>query len=207
MLFAGKLISKMNFLAHLYLSGKDPKRMVGNFMGDFVKGKEIDLLEPKISEGVRLHRLIDEFTDSHRVVSESKDRLREKYRHYAGVIVDIYYDHFLATLWQDYHPQRLEVYAEHSYQVVRSHWHLLPPKAQFMFPYMERTNWLVSYAQINGIQRAMDGMARRTRFYSKMEESTLDLQKHYSAFQSEFQLFFPDLVKFVKAEIPEIEIG
>lgn len=181
--------------------------MVGNFMGDFVKGKEIDLLEPKISEGVRLHRLIDEFTDSHSVVTESKDRLRKKYRHYAGVIVDIYYDHFLAALWQDYHPQSLGEYAEHSYQVVRSHWHLLPPKAQFMFPYMEKTNWLVSYAQINGIQRAMDGMARRTRFYSKMEESTLDLQKHYSAFQSEFQLFFPDLVKFVKAEIPEIEIG
>jgi len=197
----------MNFLAHLYLSGKDPKRMVGNFMGDFVKGKEIDLLEPKIAEGVRLHRLIDEFTDLHPVVSQSKDRLREKYRHYAGVIVDIYYDHFLAALWSDYYSERLEDYAIHAYAVVRDHWEVLPPKAQFMFPFMERTNWLLSYSELKGIQRAMEGMARRTRFYSKMEESTQDLEKHYLAFQSEFQLFFPDLVNFVKEEIPEIEIG
>ncbi len=207
MLFAGKQISKMNFLAHLYLSGKDPKRMLGNFIGDFVKGKEIDLLEPKIANGVRLHRLIDEFTDLHPVVSESKDRLRGKYRHYAGVIVDIYYDHFLAALWLDYHSLSLEDYAKHAYDVLRTNWDILPPKAQFMFPYMEKANWLVSYSQISGIERAMKGMARRTRFYSKMEESTQDLEKHYLAFQTEFQLFFPDLVNFVKEEIPEIKIG
>jgi acyl carrier protein phosphodiesterase len=90
----------MNFLAHLHLSGNNPNIMLGNFMGDFVKGKSYrQQYEPEIIKGIELHRSIDEFTDSHPVVTESKNRLRPTYRHYSGVIVDVFYDHFLAANW------------------------------------------------------------------------------------------------------------
>src|SRR5690349_12341831 len=99
----------MNFLAHIFLSGDDPEIMVGNFIGDFVKGRNLDdRFSSGIVKGIELHRAIDEYTDSHPVVAQSKNRLRPKYRHYAPVIVDVFYDHFLAKNWKNYHPTSLE---------------------------------------------------------------------------------------------------
>ena len=98
----------MNFLAHLYLSGNDPLVRLGNFIGDFVKGRDLaDRYEPAIVKGIELHRAIDEFTDQHAIVKQSKMRLRPKYRHYAPVIVDIFYDHFLAAGWDNHSEQLL----------------------------------------------------------------------------------------------------
>ena len=107
----------MNFLAHIYLSGNNEKLMVGNFIGDFVKGNQLDSFEKEIKQGVQLHRAIDQYTDSHIVVSQSKDKLREKYRHYSGVIVDVYYDHFLSKNWSHYHAQDLKGFTEEFYVV------------------------------------------------------------------------------------------
>ncbi|MEQ8424061.1 MAG: DUF479 domain-containing protein, partial [Cyclobacteriaceae bacterium] len=90
----------MNFLAHIYLSGDNAQLMIGNFIGDFVKGKNLSArYNPDVVLGIELHRAIDEYTDSHDVVQKSKVRLRPKYRHYSGVIVDMFYDHFLAKNW------------------------------------------------------------------------------------------------------------
>src|SRR5437870_13401328 len=106
----------MNFLAHLYLSGDDNEVKVGNFIGDFVQGKDLELRYGKrIAKGILLHREIDFFTDHHPVVKQSKDRLRPNYRHYAGVIVDIFYDHFLASKWNSHSVKLLPHYAEECY--------------------------------------------------------------------------------------------
>jgi acyl carrier protein phosphodiesterase len=199
------IFKSMNFLAHLYLSGDHEKRMVGNFIGDFVKGKPSEHWHPEILRGLKIHREIDEFTDNHPIVHQSKERLRSKYRHYAGVIVDIYYDHFLASLWVNYHSVSLDLFAQKAYYIMRQHWAILPDKAQFMLPHMEKNNWLVNYAKLEGIQRALNGMSNRTRFDSKMDESVVDLKKSYSEFRKEFEGFFPDLVNFVAQEIPEIK--
>src|SRR6188768_77560 len=102
----------MNFLAHLYLSGNDNKIMVGNFIADFVKGRvALNQFEPAIIRGIELHRAIDEYTDNHPVVTISKNRLRPTYRHYSGVIVDVFYDHFLARNWNTYHSDLLPDFA------------------------------------------------------------------------------------------------
>ncbi|MBL7857661.1 MAG: DUF479 domain-containing protein [Cyclobacteriaceae bacterium] len=184
----------MNFLAHLYLSGTSPKIMVGNFIGDFVKGKsQLNTFEAEIIRGIELHRAIDEFTDSHPVVSLSKNRLRPKYRHYSPVIVDVLYDHFLAKYWSQYHDTLLPDFATSSYQTLERFHAILPPEVQRMLPYMISGNWLVHYARIEGIQRALTGMARRTKFDSKMDESINDLRAHYDAFKEEFEVFFPEL--------------
>src|SRR5688572_7860936 len=105
----------MNYLAHLYLSGNDQQRMIGNFIADHVKGKAIHDFPEGIRDGIFLHRQIDQFTDSHPVVTESKIRLRGTFHKYAPVIVDVFYDHFLARDWTQYHHQSLEVFAEECY--------------------------------------------------------------------------------------------
>jgi acyl carrier protein phosphodiesterase len=168
--------------------------MIGNFIGDFVKGRSaIDQFHPSIIKGIELHRSIDEFTDSHAVVTESKNRLRPKYRHYSGVIVDIFYDHFLAKQWDSYHPELLPDFADKAYSIIQSHDEILPEQVKFMMPYMIKGNWLVNYSKVEGIERALSGMARRTRFESKMEQSTADLVEHYDLFAQEFSTFFPSL--------------
>jgi acyl carrier protein phosphodiesterase len=184
----------MNFLAHLFLSGDDPEIMVGNFIGDFVRGRNVyEQFKPNIALGIELHREIDEFTDSHLVVMESKKRLRPKYRHYAPVIVDMFYDHFLAAQWLNYHSQPLPDFAEYAYSQLKDHEPILPERVVQMMPYMVKGNWLVNYAQLEGIHRALTGMSRRTPFDSKMDEAIFDLEKSYTEFEAEFLLFFPEL--------------
>ncbi len=185
----------MNFLAHLYLSGNNPKVKIGNFIGDFVKGKNLnERFDADIAKGIALHREIDWFTDTHAVVKQSKERLRPKYRHYSGVIVDIFYDHFLAKNWDKFSNQSLPDFAEECYATIQNHEMILPEDVRYMMPYMIKGNWLVNYSKLEGIQRALSGMARRTRFESKMEESVVDLEKNYENFKMEFEDFFPGLI-------------
>src|SRR5690242_14530239 len=182
----------MNFLAHLYLSGDDPKIMVGNFIGDFVKGRNaMEQFEPTIIRGIELHRAIDEFTDSHPIVTESKNRLRPKYRHYSGVIVDVFYDHFLARNFDHYSNELLPDFADQAYDTILSFDSILPTDVKYMMPYMIKGNWLVSYAKPEGIHKALSGMARRTPYESKMDEATIDLVASYELFKTEFDNFFP----------------
>jgi acyl carrier protein phosphodiesterase len=185
----------MNFLAHIYLSGNDPQLMVGNFIGDFVKGKNaLEKFDTRIIQGIELHRSIDAFTDKHPTVSRSKDRLREKYRHYSGVIVDVFYDHFLAHNWTRYHPRPLSEFSLEVYKIIEDYHPILPLEVKNMLPYMKRGNWLLSYSLIEGIHKSLSGMASRTTFVSKMEEASRDLVTHYHDFEKEFSEFFPDLV-------------
>ncbi len=190
----------MNFLAHLYLSGADPKVKIGNFIGDFVKGRNLhEQFEPGILKGIALHREIDAFTDKHPIVLESKKRLRPKYRHYSPVIIDVFYDHFLAVNWATYSHQLLADFARESYATLEKHKALLPDQVNQMMPYMVKGNWLVNYSYTEGIHKTLSGMARRTPYESKMEEATEDLRLHYSDFQDEFTRFFPELKAYADA--------
>lgn len=189
----------MNFLAHLYLSGDNTSVMLGNFIGDFVKGKNlIEKVGPEMAKGIELHREIDFFTDQHPIVRESKKRLRPKYRHYSGVIVDVFYDHYLAKNWNDYHHQLLPDYADRVYNLIQKNNALLPERVNMMMPYMIKGNWLVNYATLDGIHRALSGMTRRTPYESKMDESISDLTENYEEFKTEFITFFPELRKHCK---------
>jgi acyl carrier protein phosphodiesterase len=192
----------MNFLAHLYLSAGNPTLMVGNFIADFVKGKNaLEKFDAEIARGIMLHRAIDEFTDTHAIVTQSKKRLRPKYRHYAGVIVDVFYDHFLAKNWGQYHTAPLADFATNAYGVIESYNTILPADVKHMLPYMIQGNWLVHYAETEGIHRALSGMARRTPYDSKMDEAVLDLTADYNLFHAEFDLFFPALRKHAESFI------
>ncbi len=184
----------MNFLAHLYLSGKSQQVMIGNFIGDFVKGKKVDEYKGDIRLGILLHREIDHFTDRHPVVHQSKNKLRKKYRHYAGVIVDIFYDHFLAKNWGEFHETELRTYVHEAYKILNSHQSILPAKVKYMLPFMIKDDWLVNYSRIEGIARVLKGLSRRTKFDSKMDQAPEDLKNYYHEFEQEFLDFFPQLI-------------
>jgi acyl carrier protein phosphodiesterase len=184
----------MNFLAHLYLSGDSSDIMIGNFIADFVKGKSsLQQFDSKIVKGIELHRSIDEFTDKHPVVKQSKDRLRATYRHYSGVIVDVFYDHYLAKNWSNYHDAPLADFAAKAYATIQQQDSILPAAVKQMLPYMIRGNWLVHYGETEGIHQALTGMSRRTPYESHMDEAVVDLRKYYDEFKNEFEVFFPEL--------------
>ncbi len=188
----------MNFLAHIYLSDGFDDVMIGNVLGDFVKGSNFEKYNNEIALGIQLHREIDMFTDRHTIVKQSKARLWDKYRHYSSVIMDMYYDHFLAKDWHHYSDVPLAEFTKLSYKALLSKEAILPSKANHMIVHMAKDNWLLNYAKMEGMQRALTGMSKRTKFNSKMEQAVDDLQMDYALYNEEFHEFFPILEKHTK---------
>lgn len=190
----------MNFLAHIYLSGDNDLIKIGNFMADGIRGKEYENYPDAIQKGILLHRAIDTYTDSHDVFRQSTKRLHEKYHHYAGVIVDVFYDHFLAKNWAKYSDEKLDDFVQRFYDALETHYQLLSEKTKNMLPYMTEQNWLVSYATVPGISKILAQMDNRTKNQSKMKYSPEELEAYYSEFESEFTIFFEDLRAHVAAK-------
>lgn len=190
----------MNFLAHIYLSGNEEDTLLGNFIADMVKGRQIDNFHQGIVDGIMLHRKIDTFTDTHPIVDQSKNRLRNKYRLYAGVVVDMFYDHYLARYWTDYSRYSLTRFVKEAYHVLLKNYFLLPVRAKNMLPYMVSSNWLLNYASLESMEQIFEGMAMRTPFKSGMENAVDDLRLYYGDFENEFRTFFPELVDYVSKQ-------
>ena len=188
----------MNFLAHLYLSGNDEQLMIGNFIADSVKGSSHKNFPEGIAKGIMLHRAIDFYSDNHPVFLKSVERLRPNYRKYSGVIVDIFYDHFLAKNWKEYSKKPLEQYSNEVYKLMLKNIFQMPEKSLMFLKYAIRTNRLVSYGTLDGIGEVLHGMSRRTTFKSNMEFAINDLQGNYSEFEREFRIFFGEAEIFVK---------
>lgn len=194
----------MNFLAHIYLSGNNDLIKIGNFMADGIRGKHFDHLPADVQKGIILHRAIDTFTDTHPIFRQSTKRLHERYHHYAGVIVDVFYDHFLAKNWTKYSNEKLDDFVNNFYQSLRDNYEFLTDKTKEMMPYMIQRNWLWSYQFKDGIARILFMMDQRTKNNSKMQYSIEELQQYYDEFESEFTVFFEDLQTFVHQKSAEL---
>jgi acyl carrier protein phosphodiesterase len=191
----------MNYLAHTYLSdlaGDDEDLFLGNFIADHVKGNYINRFNPGIQKGIILHRKIDEFTDKHPEFIQCRDRLVPHYHKYAGVITDMFFDHFLAANWPDYSNESILDFTERHYRILMKNFILLPNKTKRILPFMIRSNWLASYAHLKFLQRSLEGMAMRTPFQSNMEKAVMDLKKDYSFYHDEFIAFFPSVIAYVR---------
>ncbi len=191
-----KEFAPMNFLAHIYLSFDDKEITLGNFFADHIRGNKYQHFPDRIQKGILLHREIDTFTDAHPIARQSSKRLHKNYSHYSRVIVDIYYDHFLAKNWADYSDVPLADYVENFYDLLEDNYDILPMATKRMMPYMIADNWLLNYANLAGIQRVLNGMNRRTNNKSRMNFAILDLEEHYEEFENEFTDFFKELITF-----------
>lgn len=173
--------------------------MVGNFIADTIRGKEIDSLPEDVYTGVKIHHLIDEFTDGHAQVLESRKLLYPYFGKYAAVVQDVYYDHFLAKYWNNYSPIELPFFCTEVYNVLEKSKHLYNERALRTLKYMSAQNWLLSYANLDGLDRALSGLSRRASFDNNMNNSIPPLLKHLDSLESQFREFFPELDRKIQS--------
>lgn len=195
----------MNFLAHTYLSNNNTRIAIGNLIGDMVKGDAWKNYEREISIGLQLHRAIDDFTDKHNVFLRTRDLVKPYFNRYAGIVTDIYYDHFLARDWNDYHPQDLQKFVNNLYKALVRHYASLPPRGQRVVPFMILRNWLGTYGYFEPLHQIFLGMHRRTQEKGNMNKAVDVLQKHYHEIEVDFREFFPDLIDYSKKRLIELQ--
>lgn len=194
----------MNFLAHIYLSFNNDEISLGNFFADSIRGNKFTHLPDQIQTGIILHREIDTYTDAHPIHKKSSKRLHKNHGHFSRVVVDVFYDHFLAKNWESYSEEPLEDYVSRFYSLLKSNYEILPEPTKRLLPYLIRDNWLLNYAKVEGIDRVLNGLYRRTGKKSNMHKAVYDLKMYYPLFESEFELFFKDLVIFSQLKMNEL---
>lgn len=167
--------------------------MIGNFIADHIRGNNYSVFSDEIQQGIFLHREIDTFTDAHVIVRKSKRRLHERYRHYDGVIIDIFYDYFLAKNWSQFSAIPLDIFTNSIYNLFEKKSSELPIKSQQFIKYMIEYNILFNYQYKDGIAKVLNGMNKRTKGKSKMNLAIEDLTNLEQEFENDFTLFFKDL--------------
>lgn len=190
----------MNFLAHQYLSGESEKVKIGNFIGDYVKGKKYLDYHPEVQKGILLHRNIDHFTDRHPIVLQSSNRLKKGYKRYSGVVIDVIYDHFLAKKWDQYHTQAISKFVTKSHEILVRNYLILPHKVKFFLPFIIQSRRLESYSTLEGLQSALEIMSRRTSLPDQTDYAMQTLQDQYDDFEAEFDCFMNDLISYVRSK-------
>ncbi len=188
----------MNFLAHIYLSGNNEEVKIGNFIGDYVKGSAYHIYPEKIKEGILLHRFIDSFTDKSTHTLDAKLLFAPKYRKYAGVVIDIIYDHFLAANWSRYSYITLKDFIDDFHELLIKHNDMLPTEAQNIVPKLIRNKRLYSYKDIEGIRSVLSTMSKYTSLPDHSDFAIEVLENNYELLKRYFFLFFSDITYYIK---------
>jgi acyl carrier protein phosphodiesterase len=188
----------MNFLAHAYLSFGTDAVLVGNVVSDFVKGKAWEIYPTGVQHGIRLHRMIDDFTDTHPVFRAARGYLAPAVGRYSGAFLDIIYDHFLATDPTRFTPEALADFAQHVYKVVEEWDGQLPTGFVQTFAYMKQQNWLYNYSLREGVARSLEGMVRRAHYLPAGAPVYALFERHYGALGDSYRTFFPELEAYTR---------
>lgn len=167
----------MNYLVHLYLAGTDPELRLGGLMGDFVKGPLDDRYPPGIVAGLRLHRTIDRLAAVSPHCRASRARLHPRFGHTRAVLVDLFYDHFLAAHWAEFHPEPLADYAAAVYRLLAEHRQLLPAGLARIAPRMIEHDWLTSYRRRDAVETALQRIAARLSRPTALAEGGAELDR------------------------------
>jgi acyl carrier protein phosphodiesterase len=187
----------MNYLIHFLLAGDDEELQLGDLLGDYVKGRVERFEHPGLTDrmrtGIQMHRTIDAFSDRHPAVHRSKKILSAEYGRLSGVIVDVFYDHVLARQWTEHHPRPLGEYTQEVYRTLTGNLHRLPVPVHPLIAAMSRGDWLGGYASQRGIERALQGMARRHPVAAGIGTAGRLLADHFDRFCDDFDEFLPEL--------------
>jgi acyl carrier protein phosphodiesterase len=190
----------MNFLAHTYLSGDNSLIRIGNFMGDWIKGNEYKKFPPDIQKGILLHRSIDFYTDNHPVVRKSKNRFSEKYHKYAGILIDICYDHYLASEWDSFSSIPYTEYIVQLKNSLIQDMEYFSEEVQLFIPRFMERGWMNLYPTVNGIEQVLAGMVKHTSLPDKTYEAIQIFETYYNDFRQEFYVYFPQLIDYIEAQ-------
>jgi acyl carrier protein phosphodiesterase len=190
----------VNHLAHLALADGSPESILGNLMGDFAKGRPEGRFTPAVARGIRLHRSVDGFTDAHPVVRRAIGRLPSAHRRFAGIAIDMAFDHFLAARWERDAPKDFRDQRRHAYAVLTAHYDILPPRLQRILPSLRDDDWLGSYARFRGMAFALERMSQRLSRENPLAMLADDIGSNYDALQADFDTFWPDVKAFAIRE-------
>lgn len=188
----------MNYLAHLYLAKDSDELIVGNFIGDFVKGKLRDQYIKPVMRGIILHRKIDSYTDSNSIFRQSKLLISRKRRKFAGVIIDIFFDHFLSLNWNEYSKIPLDDFIGQVCNALEKYRGILPPEAKKILPAIKERNWLGRYSSIKDLESVFKGISGRLSRENTLPGSEEELIVNYNNFERNFRIFFPQLVQYTE---------
>ena len=191
----------MNFLAHFYLSFDDPELLIGQFAGDHVRGKHLDHLPKQVANGIRLHRFIDNHTDTHSVNQELRQFIRPYFGLWSPVAIDLFYDHFLSLKWQKYHVIDLQEFADQCYTTLGANRVILNAEAKQLFYYMQKHNWLGSYGTQEGIGNAFRGLSQRVTRGESLSRGQELIETHGGYIEECFDHYFPQLIAETKNKL------
>lgn len=187
----------MNFLAHAYLSFRQPEILTGNMISDFIKGKARFDYPEGIQNGIMLHRAIDTFTDDHPLNNQAKKIFKPAVGLYAGAFLDVVYDHYLALDKIAFPGETLPGFSQWVYSTLESFESNFPERFAAIFPFMRSNDWLYNYRQRQGIQRSMEGLVRRAKYLDDSSGVYYLFEQHYEKLEKYYQAFFPELLLFV----------
>lgn len=188
----------MNFLAHALLAGDAPALIVGGVVGDWIKGPLPGVLPDDLAKGVALHRAIDSFSESHPAFRRSRSRVSPGRRRYAGVLVDVFYDHLLARNWAAISDRPLDEYCEAVYRLIRDRLHELPASSHTALALMANEDWLTSYAKIEGIADVLARMSRRARQPNPLSNGEVEVLADVDGFTGDFYSWLDDTTEFCR---------
>lgn len=187
----------MNYLAHAYLSEPNPYSVIGNLMGDFVKGKLYKRYDGEILKWIIIHRKIDSFTDTHELFRLSKRLVSSRRRRFSGIIIDIAFDHFLAKNWLEYSTEDLSGFINRVYMILKEHEWVLPARLKNVLPRLVGEDWLGSYKTLEGIDLTLNRVAKRFKRDNFLGDSVVEITDNYSELEYNFMKFFPKLINYV----------
>jgi len=190
----------MNYLAHCFLSCSEEDLLIGNFIADSIRNKDLDALSPRVRDGVFLHRKIDTYTDTHPITRLGTARLHPFHGKYASVIIDIYFDYLLVKNWERYTSQDLGKWTQNIYEILERRSEDIPLKLRKNLPFMIRDNWLMRYGTEDGLRFTFDKMKNRLKYPEMFAGATDNLLNNYDDFEKEFHQFFPEVVAYVEKE-------
>lgn len=187
----------MNYLSHIYLSGDNEDIILGNFLGDYVKGHLSKLHDSSYNKdiilGIALHRQIDAFTDQHPIVKQSMSRIRHRYHKFSGIVIDMFYDHIFAKNFHHFSAIELENFSANFYQILQKREDDLPAALDRMIISMTSRDWLTNYANLEGLKWSLKGISSRLKYESDIENATEILTAQYQEFEDDFFQFFPEI--------------
>ena len=187
----------MNYLAHLFLSESSDEALLGSLLGDFVKGDDYKIYSTGIQKAIHIHRRIDAYSNMHPIYRRSKRRISSSYRHTRAILVDVFYDHFLANDWGDYTEESLEDFACRCYSILKIYQDRLPTRLRTVLPRMIANDWLRSYLDEARIGLVLRGLSHRLSRENRLHRGLEELHGNYEGLQEDFRAFFPELVNHV----------
>ncbi|MCP1420649.1 acyl carrier protein phosphodiesterase [Pseudomonas laurylsulfativorans] len=187
----------MNYLAHLHLGGQRPGQLLGSLYGDFVKGRLQGQFAPEIEGAIQLHRSIDVFTDRHPLVDVALSRFSLTRRRYAGIVLDVFFDHCLARDWALYADRPLALFTSDVYRVLSSE-RQLPERLAKIAPHMVANDWLGSYQEFEVLEQVLRGISRRLTRPEELAAAMQELRRLYEPLSEDFRLFYPQLQDFAR---------